>query len=201
MLRPPLLTTLLVSLAQPSRLWRSGSPMGARAPQRYAAPQRCAVPRAVSTDIDFATLGEEAADHGPIGVLLLSVGSPETPDDVEEFLYNVFCDPEIRTLPPAISWAFKRPLAWFIAKDRAVEARESMVLAGGRSPSLLTINAQAAALREELADRGVDARPFIAFRYWKPFAEDAVEAIKEAGIQKLVILPLYPQFSLSTSGR
>jgi len=56
------------------------------------------------------------------------------------------------------------------------------------------------ALGTALADRGVDARPFIAMRYWKPFTEDAVEAMKAEGIQKLVILPLYPQFSLSTSG-
>jgi hypothetical protein len=147
---------------------------------------------------EFETLGE--ADHGPVGVLLLSVGAPETPDDVEEYLYNVFCDPEIRTLPPAISWAFKRPLAWLIARERAEEARESMRLAGGRSPQLATIQAQAKALGTALADRGVDARPFIAMRYWKPFTEDAVEAMKAEGIQKLVILPLYPQFSLSTSG-
>ena len=119
---------------------------------------------------------------------------------LQEYLYNVFCDPEIRTLPPALSWAFKRPLAWVIAKDRAEEARQSMLAAGGRSPQLSTIQAQAAALKEELAERGVDCRPFIATRYWKPFAEDAVEAMKAEGIQKLVILPLYPQFSLSTSG-
>ena len=67
-------------------------------------------------------------------MLLLSVGAPETPDDVEEYLYNVFSDPEIRTLPPALSWAFKRPLAWFISKSRAEEARNSLVAAGGRSP-------------------------------------------------------------------
>jgi ferrochelatase len=144
---------------------------------------------------DFA-----AVDHSPVGVLLLSVGAPETPDDVEEYLYNVFCDPEIRTLPPALSWAFKRPLAWFIAKDRAEEARASMMRAGGRSPQLSTIQAQAKALQTELEDRGVSARTFIAMRYWHPFAEDAIEMIKAEGIQKLVILPLYPQFSLSTSG-
>ena len=140
------------------------------------------------------------ADHGSVGVLLLSVGAPGTPDDVEEYLYNVFCDPEIRTLPPALSWALKRPLAWLIAKDRADEAKASMRSAGGLSPQLTTIEAQANALQTELEDRGVDARTFVAMRYWHPFAEDAIESIKAEGIQKLVILPLYPQFSLSTSG-
>jgi len=160
---------------------------------------RCVTAQATDLDdVSFDTIAD--ADHGPVGVLLLSVGAPETPEDVEEYLYNVFCDPEIRTLPPAISWALKKPLAWVIARDRAEEARESMRLAGGRSPQLSTIQAQAAALKEELYERGVDARPFIATRYWKPFAEDAVASIKAEGIQKLVILPLYPQFSLSTSG-
>ena len=67
---------------------------------------------------DFDTLGERL-DTSPIGVLLLSVGSPETKEDVEEYLYNVFCDPEILTLPPAFSWALKQPIAAFIAKTEA----------------------------------------------------------------------------------
>ena len=53
-----------------------------------------------------------ANDASPVGVLLLSVGAPATADDVEEYLYNVFCDPEILTLPPALMWALKRPVAW-----------------------------------------------------------------------------------------
>ena len=192
----------------------------------------CAPPVAklLAPTIEFDTLAQ--ADQSPVGVLLLSVGAPETPSDVEEYLYNVFTDPEIRTLPPFLSWAFKKPLAWAISRERAEAARESMMQAGGRSPQLSTVQAQAKALQLELAERGVDSRTFIAMRYWKcaplspsttarasrrrcgtligfdrcmfsarrPYAEDAVEAIKKEGIQKLVILPLYPQFSLSTSG-
>ena len=186
-----------VAVNQDGSLTLESNPLTLPAQPRASSVIRTMVPESPSGS-EFETLGE--ADHGPVGVLLLSVGAPETPDDVEEYLYNVFCDPEIRTLPPAISWAFKRPLAWLIARERAEEARESMRLAGGRSPQLATIQAQARALQAQLADRGVDARPFIAMRYWKPFTEDAVEAMKAEGIQKLVILPLYPQFSLSTSG-
>ena len=156
------------------------------------------VAKLLAPTIEFDTLAQ--ADQSPVGVLLLSVGAPETPSDVEEYLYNVFTDPEIRTLPPFLSWAFKKPLAWAISRERAEAARESMMQAGGRSPQLSTVQAQAKALQLELAERGVDSRTFIAMRYWKPYAEDAVEAIKKEGIQKLVILPLYPQFSLSTSG-
>ncbi len=147
-------------------------------------------------EVNFETLGSAGGvDHGPVGVLLLSVGAPENPDDVEEYLYNVFCDPEIRTLPPALSWALKKPLAWFISKQRAAEARDSMVRAGGQSPQLSTIEAQARALQAELAERGVDARPYLGMRYWHPFAEEAVQQMKLENIQKLVIVPLYPQVS------
>ena len=109
---------------------------------------------------------------------------------MEQYLYNVFTDPEIRTLPPALSWAFKRPLAWAIARSRSDAAIQSMNNAGG-APQLSTVQAQARALQNELDERGVNAKTFIAMRYWKPYAEDAVEAIKAEGIQKLVILPLY----------
>ena len=156
------------------------------------------VAKLIAPTIEFDELAQ--TDHSPVGVLLLSVGAPETPEDVEQYLYNVFTDPEIRTLPPALSWAFKRPLAWAIARSRSDAAIQSMNNAGGRSPQLSTVQAQARALQNELDERGVNAKTFIAMRYWKPYAEDAVEAIKAEGIQKLVILPLYPQFSLSTSG-
>ena len=148
---------------------------------------------------DFDTLGEQL-DTSPIGVLLLSVGSPETKEDVEEYLYNVFCDPEILTLPPAFSWALKQPIAAFIAKTEAPAAREIMESVGGLSPQKATIDQQALALKQELANRGVSSKLYVAMRYWTPFADEAVEQMKADGIQKLVILPLYPQFSLSTSG-
>lgn len=148
---------------------------------------------------DFDSLG--SADHSTVGILLLSVGAPETCDDVEEYLYNVFCDPEIMTLPPSISWALKRPLAWFIAKQKAPEARESMLmLEGGRSPQLSSIHAQSEALEAALIDRGINARMYLSMRYWHPYPEEAVEQMKADGIKQLVILPLYPQFSISTSG-
>ena len=160
---------------------------------------------------------------------------------LQEYLYNVFCDPEIVTLPPSVAWLLKRPcarphtnqrpiahhlpleprrhvcdacgghsriprphvvgrLAWFIAKTRAAEAKESMQRAGGLSPQLRTIQAQADAMQDALAERGIDGRIYIAMRYWHPFAEEAVQQLVADGLNKLVIVPLYPQFSLSTSG-
>lgn len=153
----------------------------------------------VPTIGDFDELGSDDFDHGPVGVLLLTKGAPETPDDVEQYLVNVFCDPEILTLPPSLS-LFKRPLAAFIAKSKAEEARVAMEIAGGRSPQMTTIRAQADALQLQLAERGVDARLYIAARYWSPYADEVIEDMKREGIQKLVIIPIYPQFSISTSG-
>jgi len=149
--------------------------------------------------VEFDGLG--SADFSPVGVLLLSVGSPGTPDDVEEYLYNVFRDPEILTLPPALAWLLKTPLAWYISKTEAPKLREAMLKTGGSSPQALnTINEQADAVEAALQQRGIDAKLFLAMRYWHPFADEAVESMKALNITKLVILPLYPQFSICTSG-
>ena len=125
-------------------------------------PPRATAPamKLVADGIEFDTL--QQVDHSPVGVLLLSVGAPETPEDVEQYLYNVFTDPEIRTLPPALSWVFKKPLAWAISRDRSQAARESMVQAGGRSPQLSTVQAQGKALQDELEERGVNAAGVLA---------------------------------------
>jgi ferrochelatase len=78
-----------------------------------------------------------ANDASPVGVLLLSVGAPASADDVEEYLYNVFCDPEILTLPPALMWALKRPVAWVIAKMRAPAARAAMLDASPNTSQMI----------------------------------------------------------------
>ncbi|EOD09972.1 putative ferrochelatase [Emiliania huxleyi CCMP1516] len=171
--------------------------------RRALAPPRTAVAAAAatSTPFEFDELGDSwsASGGSSVGVLLLSVGSPETPDDVEEYLYNVFCDPEIVTLPPLLSW-LKKPLAWFVAKSRAAEARAAMAEVGGESPQVATVRRQAEALQRTLVARGVDASLFIAMRYWRPYAEEAVAQMKAQNVTRLVILPLYPHFSISTSG-
>ena len=168
-------------------------------PPMRPARSRTLAPRMVLNDLapaEFDELG--SVDQSPVGVLLLSVGAPSTTDDVEEYLYNVFCDPEILTLPPAFSWALKRPVAWAIAKSRAEGARQAMMQTSPNTTQ--TIEAQASALTEALSERGVRSKVYIAMRYWHPFAEEAVAEMNADGIERLVILPLYPQFSISTSG-
>lgn len=132
-----------------------------------------------------------------LGVLLLNLGGPEKLDDVRPFLYNLFSDPEIIRLP--FSW-MQKPLAWLISTLRAGKSQKNYLEIGGGSPLLQITQAQAEALRNELKNNGNDVKVYIGMRYWHPFTEEAIAEIKKDDIEKLVILPLYPQFSISTSG-
>ncbi|PZV16350.1 MAG: ferrochelatase [Leptolyngbya sp.] len=134
---------------------------------------------------------------GRVGVLLLNLGGPESPDDVRPFLFNLFADPEIIRLPLPF---LQRPLAWLISSSRAKRSQANYQQIGGGSPLRRITEEQAEALRQVLADRGTEASIYIGMRYWYPFTEEAVAQIKRDGIEKLVVLPLYPQFSISTTG-
>lgn len=139
-----------------------------------------------------------------LGVLLLSQGAPDSAVDLESYLFNIFQDPEVVTIPKSIGWA-KTPLAWAIAKTSAIGLKASTdglldAVSISESQQLRTVQQQAASLEATLRARGVRAQAFIAMRYWDPYIPEAIAAIKEAGVTHLVILPLYPQFSLSTSG-
>jgi ferrochelatase len=134
---------------------------------------------------------------GRLGVLLLNLGGPEQLSDVRPFLFNLFSDPEIIRLPiPAL----QKPLAWLIATSRFKTSRANYEKIGGGSPLRRITEEQARALEKQLQSRGSDAKVYIGMRYWKPFTEEALEQIQQDGIEELVILPLYPQFSISTSG-
>ncbi|CAG9462615.1 unnamed protein product [Pedinophyceae sp. YPF-701] len=141
----------------------------------------------------------EAAVDGKVGVLLLNLGGPDTLDDVQPFLYNLFKDPEIIRLPQELQF-LQEPLAGFISRSRAPKSREGYEAIGGGSPLRQITEDQARALETALRDRGFDANCYVAMRYWNPYTEEAIEAIKKDGVQRLVVLPLYPQFSISTSG-
>jgi ferrochelatase len=134
---------------------------------------------------------------GRVGVLLLNLGGPDEIEDVRPFLFNLFSDPEIIRLP--FPW-MQKPLAWMISTMRAKKSQKNYEQIGGGSPLRSITEAQAQALQEQLSDRGQEAQIYIGMRYWHPFTEEAIARIERDGIEKLVILPLYPQFSISTSG-
>ena len=134
---------------------------------------------------------------GRVGVLLLNLGGPDKIEDVRPFLYNLFSDPEIIRLPVK---ALQKPLAWLISTLRAKKSQENYLEIGGGSPLREITEAQGEALAAKLKELGQEAKIYIGMRYWHPFTEEAIAEIKRDGIEKLVVLPLYPQFSISTSG-
>ena len=129
-----------------------------------------------------------------IGVALFNLGGPDTLDDVRPFLRNLFSDPEVIGLP----FPFRQALAWWIAARRAAIARGYYEQIGGGSPLRRLTAQQAAALEKALGARG-DYKVVVAMRYWAPFTEDAVAELTAYRPDRLVLLPLYPQYSYATT--
>ena len=132
-----------------------------------------------------------------VGVLLLNLGGPDKLEDVGPFLYNLFSDPEIIRLP--FRW-LQKPLAWFIASRRTKTSQANYKQIGGGSPLRRITEAQGEALKQKLGDLGQEVNIYVGMRYWHPYTEEAIAQIAQDKIEQLVILPLYPQFSISTSG-
>ncbi|OVA11768.1 Ferrochelatase [Macleaya cordata] len=134
-----------------------------------------------------------------VGVLLLNLGGPETLHDVQPFLYNLFADPDIIRLPRLFRF-LQRPLAQLISVLRAPKSKEGYAAIGGGSPLRKITDEQAQALKMALEAKEMPVNVYVGMRYWYPFTEEAVHEIKKDKITRLVVLPLYPQYSISTSG-
>lgn len=130
-----------------------------------------------------------------IAVILFNLGGPDNLDAVKPFLFNLFNDPAIITLPNPLRWL----LAKRISSGRAPVAREIYAQIGGKSPLLEQTQAQARALETQCADR-YDLRAFPAMRYWHPMADQTITEVAAWGPDRIVLLPLYPQFSTTTTG-
>ncbi len=126
-------------------------------------------------------------------VVLFNLGGPDSPEAIRPFLGNLFGDPAILRMPSLARWFLSR----LIASRRAPFARATYAKIGGRSPLLEETEAQAKALEVELA--ATDTRVFIAMRYWHPLAAETAARIAELRPDRVVLLPLYPQFSSSTT--
>ncbi|XP_027353534.1 ferrochelatase-2, chloroplastic-like [Abrus precatorius] len=133
------------------------------------------------------------------GVLLLNLGGPETLNDVKPFLFNLFANPDIIRLPRLFRF-LQRPLAKLISVLRAPKSKEGYAAIGGGSPLRKITDDQALALKMALEAKGLSSNVYVGMRYWYPFTEEAVEQIKRDGITRLVVLPFYPQFTISTTG-
>jgi ferrochelatase len=132
---------------------------------------------------------------GRVAVVLMNLGGPDSPAAVRPFLRNLFSDPAIIPLPAAA----RLPLAALIASLRAKSARANYGHMGGASPLLPETQAQADMLEGALKALNLDARVFVAMRYWRPFSEDAAEAVRAWNPDQVLLLPLYPQYSTSTT--
>ena len=130
-----------------------------------------------------------------LAVVLLNLGGPDSQAAVEPFLYNLFSDPAIIRLPQPLRWA----LARLISRRRAPVARAIYAHLGGGSPLLPNTQVQAAALEQALADSGIEAKVFIAMRYWSPLSAVAAREVAAYGPDEIVLLPLYPQYSTTTT--
>jgi ferrochelatase len=132
-----------------------------------------------------------------IAVVVFQLGGPDSVAAVEPFLYNLFRDPDIIDFPGA--FLARRLLAKTISHARAKPIGRHYEEIGGKSPILELTQRQAAALEETLKENGLDARVVIAMRYWHPMTEEAVDIVRRNGTERVVLLPLYPQFSQATT--
>ncbi len=132
-----------------------------------------------------------------IGVVLFQLGGPDSLEAVEPFLYNLFSDPDIIDFP--FARIARQPLARLISAARAKHVAHHYAEIGGKSPILEFTRRQASALEAELC-REFDARVVVAMRYWRPFTEEAVAELAAYAPEELVLLPLYPQYSKTTTG-
>jgi ferrochelatase len=133
-----------------------------------------------------------------LAVVLFNLGGPDGPKAVRPFLFNLFKDPAIITAPALVRY----PLAAFISTTREKSAQANYAIMGGGSPLLPETKAQAQALQVVLAAArpGDEVQVFIAMRYWKPFADETARAVTAFAPDELVLLPLYPHFSTTTTG-
>ncbi len=136
------------------------------------------------------------ANGHSIGVVLFQLGGPDSLEVVEPFLYNLFSDPDIIDFPLA---RLARPtLARLISSRRAKKVAEHYRSIGGHSPIRELTERQAKALERELR-KTLEARVFVAMRYWHPLTDEAAREVVAHDCRELVLLPLYPQYSTTTT--
>ncbi len=133
-----------------------------------------------------------------LGIVLFQLGGPDTLEAIEPFLYNLFCDPDIIDFP--FARIGRKPLAKLISSTRSRKVQHHYATIGGGSPIRPNTERQARALEAVLRQEGTDAHCFVAMRYWHPFTAEAIERLRAAECDEVVLLPLYPQYSSTTTG-
>ena len=129
-------------------------------------------------------------------IILFNLGGPDSLDAVEPFLFNLFNDPAIFSLPKFLRY----PLAKFVSKRRTPVAKAIYAEMGGKSPILEETQRQADAIEETLRQETDEYRCFIVMRCWNPRAKNVIKDVKTFDPKQIILLPLYPQYSNATSG-
>ena len=132
-----------------------------------------------------------------VAVVLFNLGGPDAPESIRPFLVNLFTDPAILRVPGFIRPWLGRLIAW----RRTKPATENYAILGGKSPLRELTEAQGAALEALLNQAGgIEAKCFTAMRYWHPMSDETAAAVKAWAPDEILLLPLYPQFSTTTTG-
>jgi ferrochelatase len=140
--------------------------------------------------------GAKRAPRTRVAVVLFNLGGPDRPESVQPFLENLFRDPAILRVP---GWI--RPwLGRLIARRRTPAATANYAIIGGGSPLLELTEGQAQALEMALVDEPAEYRCFIAMRYWHPLSDACAREVAAWAPDEVLLLPLYPQFSTTTTG-
>ena len=143
-------------------------------------------------------VGEMGNTFRRLGIVLFQLGGPDTLEAIEPFLFNLFCDPDIIDFP--FARIGRRPLAKLISTTRAKKVQHHYSVIGGGSPIRRFTEAQGRALERKLAEFGVEAMCVVAMRYWHPFTREAIAQLQAAHPDEIVLLPMYPQYSTTTTG-
>lgn len=130
-----------------------------------------------------------------IAVLLVNFGGPHNLKSVKSFLYNLFSDPMVINFP-----FIRTPFAWLIANLRCSASKRMYKTIGSISPLIPITYLQADELQSIINKNNLSIDIFISFRYSKPYINTVLDEIKARGYKKIIILPLYPQYSYTTTG-
>lgn len=137
-------------------------------------------------------------NQSEIAVLLVNFGGPDSLRSVKPFLFNLFSDPTVLNF--SFASLYRKPLAWLISNMRDFTSREMYKKIGSKSPLIPVTYLQAEKLQNLFNRNNLPIDVFIGFRYTKPFIENALNEISKIGYKKLICLPLYPQYSYTTTG-
>jgi ferrochelatase len=151
----------------------------------------------------YSTAPLEVEEGDRVGVVLMNLGGPDALEDVEPFLYHLLMDPALLDLP--VGGTLRHGACRALAAYRAEAVQREYELIGGSSPLARLTHEQARSLEQYLNDHfgvptGVEFGTYAAMRHWRPFSEEAAQRMAEDGVDKVLLLPLYPQYSEATSG-